>query len=431
MSAHADDDNPSLGPDGRADSSDTPPAPAGRKLITPTFVLAWLVNFIQFLVFYLLVTTMALYAIRQFAASDAAGGFASSAFVVGATIARVFAGYLVDTVGRRKVMLAALVLVAVACACYLPANSLPLLIVVRMLHGMGYALASTAAMAIAQAAIPPSRRAEGTGYFALGSTLATAVGPALGLFLVGSFSYDLLFWTALGTAVLGLVLGLFLRKPRHQREADEASGPVEKKRFSFRDVIHPAVIPIGSFMLLVGLCYAGVITYLNAYAEERDVLAGAGLFFLAYATTMLLSRFVLGRLQDRRGDNSVIYPGLVCFALALGLLAVATADWQIVVAGALTGLGYGTLMPASQAIAVSAVPPQKLGTGISTLFLFADVGFGLGPVALGVLVSTAGFGTMYAILAGIAVLAAAYYHVVHGRRDVATRGSGTTTVDAG
>lgn len=421
MPAHADDDRTrSTGQVVTADSSAAPPPATKKRLITPTFILAWLVNFIQFLVFYLLVTTMALYAIRQFAASDAAAGFASSAFVVGATIARVFAGYLVDTLGRRRVLLAALILVTVACACYLPANSLPLLIVVRMLHGMGYAFASTAAMAIVQSAIPATRRAEGTGYFALGSTLATAVGPALGLFLVDSFDYDLLFWTALGTAVLGLVLGLFLRKPAARGGTGTPSA--EKTRFSFRDVIHPAVIPIGSFMLLVGLGYAGIITYLNAYAEQRDVLAGASLFFLAYAAAMLVSRFVLGRLQDRRGDNWVIYPGLVCFAFALGLLAVADADWQVVLAGALTGLGYGTLMPASQAIAVNAVPADRIGTGISSLFLFADVGFGLGPVVLGVLLSATGFGPMYGALAGVAVLAAVHYHAVHGRRDVAKQG---------
>jgi MFS family permease len=403
-----------------------PPPAAPQALLTPTFALAWLVTFSQYLVFYLLVTTMALYAVRQFAASDAAGGFASSAFVVGATVARLVAGYLVDALGRRRILLVALVVVVVACALYLPADSLPLLIAVRIVHGIGYAFASTATMAIAQSAIPSARRAEGTGYLALASTLATAVGPALGLFLVGSFSYDMLLWTSLGTAVVGLALGLLLRRPRHQREDAAAAAAAEpatpRARFSIRDIAHPAVVPIGVFMLLVGLCYAGVITYLNAYAEQRHLETGAGLFFLAYAAAMLVMRFVLGRVQDRRGDNAVVYLGLISFALALGLLAVASADWQIVVAGALTGLGYGTLMPASQAIAVSAVPPHKLGTGISTLLLLTDVGVGLGPIALGVLISAAGFGTMYAVLAGLVVVAAVYYHAVHGRHPVARRG---------
>ena len=46
--------------------------PSAQPLITPAFVLAWLVNFSQYLVFYLLVTTMALYAVREFAAGKLA-----------------------------------------------------------------------------------------------------------------------------------------------------------------------------------------------------------------------------------------------------------------------------------------------------------------------------------------------------------------------
>ncbi|RKQ35216.1 MFS transporter [Kocuria tytonis] len=393
------------------------------RLVTPTFVLAWVVNFLQYLVFYMLVTTMALYAVRSFAASDAVGGFASSAFVVGATLARLVSGYLVDALGRRRMLLISLVVVAVACALYLPAGTLPVLIAVRMVHGFGYAFASTAVMTIAQSVIPDSRRGEGTGYFALGTTLATAVGPALGLFLVGSLDYAWLFWTTLVTAVLGLVLGIFLREPLAKREAQAAAeGPTARPKFTLSDIAHPAVIPIGCFMLLVGICYAGVITYLNAYAEDRGVTTGAALFFVAYAVAMLVMRLVLGKVQDQRGDNVVVYLGLVCFAVALGILAMANQDWQVVVAGAMTGLGYGTLMPAAQAIAVSAVPSHKLGTGISTLLLLMDVGIGLGPVILGLLLSAAGFGVMYTVLTVLVVVSALLYHAVHGRHPHAKRG---------
>lgn len=403
--------------------------PSAQPLITPAFVLAWLVNFSQYLVFYLLVTTMALYAVREFAADDAASGFASSSFVVGATVARLVTGFIVDRLGRRRVMLAALAVTILACALYLPTASLPLLIAVRILHGFAYAFASTAVMAIVQSVIPAARRAEGTGFFALGTTLATAVGPALGLFLVGAYSYRMLFAVALAATAIGLVLALFLRRPaegapaRTDEEAEEHDEAVaaRKAEFSLSEILHPAVVPIGLFMVLIGLSYAGVITYLNAYAVERDVATGAGLFFVAYALAMLVMRFVLGRVQDQRGDNIVVWFGVVCFVLALVVLSAAQQDWQVVVAGALTGLGYGTLMPAAQAIAVSAVPADKLGTGISTLLLLADVGIGLGPVLLGAILSATGYGPMYAGLAVVVVVAGIFYHGVHGRHQAARR----------
>lgn len=389
---------------------------ARERLISPAFVLAWVVNFLQYLLFYLLVTTIALYAVREFAASQTASGLAASSFVIGATLGRIFCGYVIDTLGKRPVLLVSAVVIALTSTLYLVVDSLPLLIAVRIIHGCAYAFASTALMAIAQTAIPSRRRAEGTGYFALTSTLATAVGPALGLALVGAFTYDILFIASLAIAVLALALSIFLRPSAAQRQAIAEAKKATRPRFSFRDIAHPAVAPIGAFMLLIGLAYGGVITFLNGYAVERGVLTGAGLFFLAYAVPMLLMRPVLGRLQDKRGDNIVVYLGLALFILALGMLALATADWHVVLAGALTGLGYGTLMPACQAIAVNAVPREKIGTGISTLFLFMDLGLGLGPILLGALVAATGYGTMYATLAGVAAAAAVLYFAVHGRR---------------
>lgn len=148
--------------------------------------------------------------------------------------------------------------------------SLVLLIIGRIVQGIGYALASTATMTIVQSIIPASRRAEGTGYFALGSTMATALGPALGLFLVESFTYNILFWVTLGTAVLGLVLGGVLHQHPNERAA-AAAHQTRPPRFSLRAIVAPQVIPIGCFMLLAGVSYSGVLTYLLSYSEERNV----------------------------------------------------------------------------------------------------------------------------------------------------------------
>ncbi|MCT1548714.1 MFS transporter [Corynebacterium amycolatum] len=398
------------------------------KLFSPAFIISWLINFSMYLVFYLSITVMALYAVQRFSASDAAGGFAASSFVVGATIARLFSGYLVDTFGGRKIMLGSLTVIVAACAAYIWAASLPILITIRIIHGLTYAFASTAVMAAAQTAIPASRRAEGTGYISLGTTLATAIGPALGLALIGSVGYSVLFATALGLSVIGLVLALVL--PQHtepttvadKAEATEDSSASETKRaFSFDDIMTPSVVPIGLFMLLVGLAYAGVITFLNRYSQLSGLTRGASFFFIAYAVAMMAARFSLGRLQDRRGDNPVIAIGLVCFTISLLVLAFASADWHVIAAGALCGLGYGTLMPACQTISVHLAPAHKLGTGISTLLLLVDAGIGLGPIVLGSVAATMGFDKMYAGLAVVVVLAAVFYWFVHGRKPVARR----------
>lgn len=390
------------------------------KLFNPTFILAWIVNFAQFLVFYILITTMAVYAVTQFGASDTAGGFAASSFVVGATVARLFSGYVVDAVGRRSSLLVSLVLVVVSCVLYFPAHSLAVLIPVRFVHGVGYAVTSTAIMAVAQAVIPNRKRAEGTGYFALGTTLATAIGPAIGLFLANGPGYTTMFVVVSALTIIDLVVALFLKVPESNRDS--------RPKFTLAAVVHPRVAPIGVFMFLVGIGYTGVVTFLNSYAHATGLTAGAGLFFIAYALMTFAMRFFLGRLQDRRGDNSVIYITLAGFIAGLALLATATADWHVVLAGSLVGLGYGSIMPAVQAISVRLVKREEMGAGISTMFLFLDLGVGLGPIFLGMLISSTGYSAMYWLLAGLIVMAGCVYYLVHGRTDAA-KGSNLHTED--
>ena len=379
-------------------------------LITPTFVFAWLVNFAQFTVFYLLVTIMAMYAIEQFQASDTAGGFASSAFVVGATIARLFSGYIVDAMGRKRTLVVSLIAVAIAMALYFPAQSLPLLFVVRIVHGLGYAIASTAVMAVAQSVIPDHRRAEGTGYFALGTTLATAFGPAAGLAIVHNAGYNAVFVVALTLTAVALALGLVVKAPAQEQRS---------VTFSLGNIVHPAVAPFGIFILFVGVAYTGIITFLNGYSSDAGLEQGASYFFLAYAVVSLILRFILGKLQDRRGDNIIIYTSLVFFIAGLAVLASASSDWQVILAGALVGLGYGSILPAGQAIAVRLVPLHEMGAGISTFFLLLDIGIGFGPILLGQVISATGYTTMYWILAALMLVASVVYFFVHGRKDVA------------
>ena len=85
--------------------------------------MGWVANFLQFLVFYFLITTMALYAIKEFNASETAGGLAASAIVIGAIFSRFVSGYIIDRFGRRKIVLISVIATTIACALYIPIDS--------------------------------------------------------------------------------------------------------------------------------------------------------------------------------------------------------------------------------------------------------------------------------------------------------------------
>ena len=152
-----------------------------QRLWTRTFIVGIVVNLFMSSVFYLLMTTMAVYAAQRFAASDSQAGLASSAFVIGAVLARLLAGKFLDVVGRRRMLVLAMIVFTLAGLSYLPVEDLTLLIVVRLVHGVAFGAGNTALIASVQSIIPSARRAEGNGYFGTATTVATAGGPFLGV----------------------------------------------------------------------------------------------------------------------------------------------------------------------------------------------------------------------------------------------------------
>lgn len=380
------------------------------KLWSRDFILAIATNLFISMVFYLLMTSMALYAVERFNASDSLAGLASSAFIIGSLIARLFAGGLLDVVGRRRMLLGAMVVFVAASLLYIPADSLGLLLALRLLHGLAFGAGHTALAASVQTFIPRARRSEGTGYFGVSNTLSTAVGPLLAVLLAGSGGYTGIFWfcAACSTAAFAVASALHLPAPTGTPRRG-----LRPRRLAA--VLEPGALPISTVIFLAGAAYSGILTFLTSYTQARGVPSAAGTFFVIYAATVLASRLVVGRIQDRRGDNAVMYPTLVAFAAGLALLAVAPTGWTFAASAVLCGFGFGALMPCGQAIAVTEAPETRIGTATSTFYLMLDAGNGLGPVVLGALIPVVDYGGMYALLCTVMLAAVGLYYLVHGR----------------
>ena len=74
------------------------------KLWTKDFIIAFTANFFIALVFYLLMTTLTVYAVTQFNAAQSKAGLASSIFIIGASFSRLFAGKYIEVIGRKKLL---------------------------------------------------------------------------------------------------------------------------------------------------------------------------------------------------------------------------------------------------------------------------------------------------------------------------------------
>lgn len=385
------------------------PSPA---LWTKDFTLATIANFFVSFVFYLLIPTMALYAVNAFGASDTAAGLASSSFVIGAVVGRIFTGKYLDFVGRRRLVIISLGIYVALGLAYVLADGLPLFVALRTVHGFGFGTSATVIAASVMSMIPPARRAEGTGYFGISGTIATAIGPLLALTIADRFSYDALFITASVVALLALLVALTITFP--EREVSQAERE-SKWSLSLGTLVDAHTVPVASIMLLAGFAYSGVLSFLANYAQQADLVSSASLFFLVYAIAVFISRLFIGRIQDRRGDNIVIYPIFASFVAGFVMLGVSSQAWHILLAAVFMGFGFGALMPALQSVITAKSPLPRVGLATATFFLMLDIGTGIGPIVLGLAIPHLGYQGMYFLLAGIIVVASALYAAVHGR----------------
>ncbi|MDD9206615.1 MFS transporter [Georgenia sp. 10Sc9-8] len=386
------------------------PTDAGtERLWSRDFTLATVTNALVMIIFYLLMTTMAVYAAQQFGVSATAAGLASSMFIIGAVGARVTAGPLVQATGPRRALLWSLVVFVAMSLAYLPAGNLALVLAVRFLHGLAFGIASTAATTLAQSVIPPVRRGEGTGYFTLGAPFAAGAGPVLALWLIDRWDYPALFLTCAAVSTVAWLVAVFIRP---------TAAPAGRRpgRLRWQEVVHPDVLPLATFMLLTGVASSSVLTYTHPHAESLGIADAAGTFFVVYSLTVLGTRLVAGRVQDRRGDNTVMYPAIALYAVGMVSLAQADSTLGMALAGGLVGAGFGTLMPTAQAAVVRIADGNRVGTAVATYYLFLDIGTGVGPIVLGLVIGAADHRVMYLVVAGLIVASAGYYHLVHGRR---------------
>ena len=385
------------------------------KLWTKDFILDVFINFFLYVIMYQLMLWATQFTIHTWKATVSEAGLASGIFIIGALSSRIITGHVIDVLGRKKALLAGTGVYLAGLLLYFPVQSLTAFMVIRCLHGAAYGVSATAASTIVGAIVPPKRRGEGIGYYALGNTLASALGPFLGLTLCSTGNYFLNVYVCLGLAVVTFALAAAIHSPEHQCTPADKTALKSLRWDSFFSV---QALPISIVSLLCGICYSTVLSFIGAYTQSLNLLIAGSVFFFAYSVTSFFSRPLIGRFLDRHGGDAVMYPTLVILALCMATVGLAGSNWLFALGGVLLGLSYSTVTSAGQALAIHGVSADHIGLATSTFFVFVDLGVGIGPYMLGNLVPAYGFSSVYFGAAVIALAAIPLYYALIGRTGV-------------
>jgi len=393
-------------------SAADPKTQAPRGLWTRSFILLSVVNFLHAVCFLLLVIVMSKVATDRFAVSPAVAGLAASIFIIGAFVVRPFLGRWIYRIGQTRTLYIGSILSVVLTVAYFGANNSLLLLLVRFLHGVANSITAMAVATMVANVVPRERYGEGIGYFTLGQTLSTAIGPFVGLMLLGHGGFTVIVTTCVVIAGVALALVPFLQVREPVLSPEQLR---EERGLKLNSFVEPRAVPIGLALMITYLCYSSISSFLALYAERINVTTAAKAFFIVYAVVVFLTRPSAGRRFDAKGENSVMYASIAVFALGLAMLALANHGAVLLLAAAILGLGFGTVQSCGRALIIKVTPLHRMGQANSTFYIFGDTGLGIGPLICGLLIPHTGYRGMYGVMAGLGVVSLLLYHLLHGR----------------
>ncbi|WP_370875168.1 MFS transporter [Metabacillus malikii] len=383
------------------------------KLWTKNFIIVSTINFFLTMVFYLLIVIMSVYAVNEYHATTSQAGLVTGIFIIGALIGRLFIGRNIERIGRKRTLFIGLILFNITTLLYFVHYGIQFLLINRLLHGITLGMASTATGTIIAQIIPTSRKGEGIGYYSMSATLATALGPFIGLYMSQHTSFHMIFTFCLALGIISFITAFFVNVPAIQGTLNS----IDYRGFKFSNFIELKAIPIAIITLVVAFCYSSVLSYINSYAIEVDLVQTASFFFLVYSIAVLISRPFTGRLMDVKGANYIMYPAFILFTAGMLLLSTAHNSIALLLSGILIGLGFGNMQSCTQAIAIKLTPPHRIGLATSTFFIFLDAGLGFGPYLLGFIIPFINYNTLYAALGIVVLVSTILYFLLYGRKE--------------
>jgi len=369
-------------------------------LYTPAFAALYLANFS-------LVASFAAFFLFPLFITGHGGnqqdiGIIMGIFSLASALCRPWIAEMIDRIGRKRSYTIGCTIMTMMPLFYLMlqgnlSSYYPLLILLRIIHGIGLAICFTAIFTFIVDLIPEDRLNEGIGMFGTSGLIGMAVGPLIAEPILDKFGFPAFFIIATGLAATALLLQAPIKDRHHLQPEKSEPSP------SFFTLLKTRKhLVCGGLAMLFGFGLAATGSFIAPFAQARH-LSYISLYYLAYSTAAVGVRFVAGKMADQLGENQIIPWGLILAATGLLLVPLVHGDLLLLVVGFIFGIGHGLLFPALNAMAVRDEPYPVRGkvTGIFTGGI--DAGIFCGALILGTIGELAGFTVLF-ICAGLMVL---------------------------
>jgi MFS family permease len=296
-------------------------------------------------------------------------------------------------------MMAGALLFGLGSVGYLCSFSFWLLFLMRIVQGVGSAFIYTAAVTYVARTSPETRLGQSLSYYYVAFNVAFAVTPSLGMFLINTYTFTLLFFVCAGLAICSLFITTKL-----ERGQDDPSPKVDMEKVP---LLSREAIPTAVVALISGMNWGALTAFFPLYALSCGV-ANPGLFFTAFAVTIVSGRALGARTLDRHSRERVILPCLLASILAMIILLFSKTLPLFMLAAVVWGMGHALLFPALAAYTLDRTGSSR-GPAMGTFSAFDEFGTSLGSIISGIILRFSGYPIMFLCLALFGVLNVVYF----------------------
>lgn len=362
--------------------------------------------FVDMIGFALIVPLLPYYATR-FGADAFTVGILMGAFAFGQMVTAPHWGRLSDRLGRKPVLLGAQALSALAFLVFAFANSVWLLLLCRLLQGVGAGSLGTVSAYVSDA-VRPEQRAEALGWITACTSAGVMIGPAIGSLTVGA-SYHAPGLIAAAFCLLNMVFtGVFLAEAKQPAEHKEKPpigtmivAVLRQPALTVNSLIWIYTAGMMAFMALTGI----MALYLEAHfgIAEQEI----GWYYVAVGFISVVMRgLILGRLVRAFGEVRVLRLGTLCLGIGLIGMTFTTTPLQFALLMLFVPTGTALLFPSTTSLVTRYADPDHVGQTVGVQQAFGGTSRLLAPIWAGAAFQYLGHHTPFWI-AGALVLVTA------------------------
>ena len=361
------------------------------RVLTKPFILTMLAEFALCMSVGMLLAIVPVYADDRLGVGSFGVAVAVAAVSPMVLVCQPLAGRYADLNGRRILVIVGGMLAALTVAGYVVADSLVLLVALRLLTGAGEAMALVGAATIVTDLAPEHRRGEALSIFSLGLWGGLALGPLLGELALGDSRYDAVWLLAASCCLTAGLLGFALPETAPPRDAARRNAAPAR-------LLHPAAIGPGVVLAFVVLGFAGLGTFGALYARDLG-LDGAGSVFLVFSAVVVMTRVLARQVPDRLGPKRTSRIALTLIAAGLFAIGLWNEPAGLFAGTVVVGVGHALAFPSLMTLAVNAGPASERSSVVGTFSAFTELGFLVGALCLGAVASAVGYGGVFVVCA--------------------------------